>query len=303
MARLRVNRKVMIAGGLAVVAMVAVVGCSSGNGNADTGGGGATVAPAAFAPGALVAPAPSGVSAGLGEAASRLTTFAANNGSSQLGIWVGGTGTVAVDPDIAILSVGVEAREATVSEARQRAAEAITDVIDALKQQGVADDDIVTRSFNIQPQTVWIEKSDTAGRYSEPQIVGYVVTNQLSVTLRDLEKVGEAVDAAAEAAGNEARINSISFGVDKPERYAGTARELAATDAWEKAQLYARTLGVQLGPIVFLSEGSSPVPSAVPAPAMARAEAGMAFAPTPISAGDVNISVSVQAAFAIVIPG
>ncbi|MBM3958065.1 MAG: SIMPL domain-containing protein, partial [Gemmatimonadetes bacterium] len=203
-------------------------------------------------------PAVQPVSVGAGEA--RAVLFAPSGNSGEAGIWVSGQSSIDVEPDLAIVMLGVEARELTVAEARDAAAGAMTAVREALKGLGVAENDIVTTSFSITPQTVWVEVKDAIGTRGEPRITGYIVSNSLRVKVRNLDEVGEVVDSAAEAGGNLIRVNSISFAVDDPSAYAAQLRQLAAADAKAKAELYATAMGVQLGPLAYLSETGSTAP-------------------------------------------
>jgi hypothetical protein len=145
---------------------------------------------------------------------------------------------------------------------------------------------------------VWVEVSDSLGRHSEPRIAGYIVSNTVQVTVRDIDNLSPVVDTAATAGGDLIRINSIQFTVDDPSVFGEQMRELAAADALAKADVYARALGVSVGQLLYLTEIGSSVPMARAAPAMEMAmDAG--FAPTPINAGDVDLSVTVQVVFAI----
>jgi len=238
------------------------------------------------------------VSTDAGEA--RAALFAPSGDSGQAGIWVNGQSSLDVEPDLAVLMLGVESREETVAEARGDAAEAMEAVREALKAEGVAEDDINTTSFSISPQTVWVEIKDSLGTHGEPRITGYIVSNSLRVQVRDLETIGEVVDSAAEAGGNLIRINSITFTVDDASEYSVQLRQQAAADAMAKAQLYATAMGVQLGPLVYLNETSSSAP-VLKAPMAEMAMAGYdSRAVTPINAGDVNLTTYIQAAFSIV---
>ena len=245
------------------------------------------------APASYGAPAAYGVPALYGGQASVV-------GTANSGIWVTGQATLEIPADIAQVSIGGESRETTVAEARQNAAAAMDSVLAAIRAHGVADDDIVTSYFNIQPQTIWIEVTDSIGRHSEPRIIGYIVNNTVQVTVRDIDNLGDVVDTAATAGGDLIRINSIQFTVDDPSVFGEQIREMAAADAMAKADLYARVMGVTLGPVVYLTELGNSVPMARAAPLAVMAEMDVAFARTPISAGDVNLSVSVQVVFAIV---
>ena len=297
------NRKSVFVGGAVALTMVAAVACGSG---LDDDGALATVAPIApitnVPAGTIFAPSSEAIPIGFNDFA-RVAASQVNGAFQQVGIAVSGRGTVAVDPDIAILSLRVEARETTVSEARQVAATAMESARAALTGAGVAEDDIVTRNFSIQPQFTFVERDSALGKYGESVIIGYIVSNSVEVTIRDLDNVGTVIDEISEAAGDEVRINGISFGLDNPALYGDTARDLAARDAHGKAELYARILGVELGPVVFLQETGGTSPVAVPAPMMAFTEHSVrSFAPTQISSGDVDVTASVSAVFAIVIP-
>lgn len=220
--------------------------------------------------------------------------------TTQIGIWVTGVGTKEVASDVAKVFLGVESKEETVKEARQNAAEAMTAVLDSIRELGVADDDIVTTSFNIYPQTVWIEVDNELGRHSEPRITGYTVTNNVEVTVQDIDLLDEVIDTAADRGGDLIRVNSVSFTVSNPAQHGAETRQLAAADARAKAQLYADAMGVTLGPLMFLTElGSSAPLNQTRSFAQDGAFAEAAFAPTPIQSGDVNLSTTIQAAFAI----
>jgi hypothetical protein len=226
-------------------------------------------------------------------------TSAVNTANS--GIWVTGQATLEIPADIAQVSIGVESREVNVADARQKAAEAMDNVLAAITELGIDGDDVVTSYFNIQPQTIWVEVSDSLGRHSEPRITGYIVNNTVQVTVRNIDVLGTVIDTAAATGGDLIRINSIQFTVGDSSVYGEQIRQLAAADALAKADLYARVMDVTLGPLVYLTELGSSVPMAKAGPvAMEVAAMDIGFARTPISAGDVNLSVTVQVVFAIV---
>ena len=225
--------------------------------------------------------------------------FNSSAGIANSGIWVTGQGTIEIPADVAQISIGVESREASVADARQKAAEAMESVLDAIRDNGVSEDDIVTTNFNIYPQTVWVEVSDSLGRHSEPRITGYTVSNTVQVTVRDIDNLSPVVDTAAIAGGDLVRIHSIQFTVDDTSVYAEQIRQIAAADALAKADVYARAMGVTLGPLVYLTEHGSSVPMATAYPQAEMAAMDGAFKSSPISSGDVNLTVSIQAVFAI----
>jgi len=228
-------------------------------------------------------------SVALGETASGLR-LSLNN--QQEGIWVNGIGKVSAVPDTAILRLGIEAQEASVAYAQERANQAMNAVVAALKGNGIAEKDIQTQYFNIQRVTRWDEKE---GR---EVVIGYRVSNMVTAKVRDMGKVGAIIDAVATAGGDLTRIDGISFTVEDPSPYLDQARTKAMADAASKAKQLAEMAGVELGKATYIVESTAypyPIyrqdfPEAMPAaPAMS----------TPISPGEMEISVNVQVAYAI----
>ena len=225
------------------------------------------------------------------------TVFAAPqyaNGTQASGVWVGGSGLVVVVPDLALLSMGVEARATTVAEARSDAAIAMSAIMDVLTGSGIEEKDIRTQFFNIQTEYTWndIERKQ--------ELTGYRVTNSITVKVRDLENVGTLVDQVSEAGGDLARINSISFTTENPAQYAAQARQAAVEDALAKAQQFATLTGVTLGKLLYIAETGGNIPVARQAFDTGVSFESAALAPpTPISQGEMNITISVQAVFEI----
>jgi uncharacterized protein YggE len=211
------------------------------------------------------------------------------NGSQQTGVWVSGTGKVTAVPDVAIFSLGVEAQEKTVKEAQSEAISAMNAIITALKANGVAEKDIQTQWYNISPVMKWVEDTN------EQITIGYKVTNMATVKIRDISKAGATIDAVAEAGGNLTRINSINFTVDDPTAYYNQAREKAMQDANAKAEQMATLAGITLGKPTYISESGGYIPT--PYYLKDYAEGGSAN--TPISPGELDITLSVQVAYAI----
>jgi uncharacterized protein YggE len=158
-------------------------------------------------------------------------------------ISVDATGTVRVKPDIATVNVGAQAERPTASEALAAAGAASQAVIDALKASGVSEDDITTTELSVWPRT------GDDGR----EIVGYTATNTVNATIRDLSKAGETIDAATSAAGDDARMNGISFSIADPTAAAGEARAQAVERAKVQAEELAKAAGVKVGPVSQIS--------------------------------------------------
>ena len=223
---------------------------------------------------------------------------------STAGIQATGVGVVTVKPDIATMSLGVETIAATVTEARNEAAVAMDAMLAALRELNVADDDLATTFFSIQPEYTFDQVTETLANGEritrrERRLVGYRVTNTLSVTIRDLDNVGTIIDATVDAGGDATRLNSISFTVDDGMALEVEARTLALQDAVAKADLYASETGVSRGTLISIVETSGNQFAN-----QARTEsASLAFdgaaPPTQILAGEFEVRVSVRAVFAI----
>ena len=205
-------------------------------------------------------------------------------------ISVTGAGEVQAEPDIATVNAGVEVRASTVAEARAGAAEAAAAVIAALRDGGVEERDIRTTDFSIR----------AAYDYSaEPyRIVGYIVSNTVAVTVRDLDGVGELIDAVAAAGGDAVRFDGVSFDHANIADLIQQARKLAVEDAHAKAREIAEHAGVTLGPALTVQETSRATPrAALQAEDMSSADDG---ATTSIQPGTAAVTVHVQAVWAIV---
>jgi len=211
------------------------------------------------------------------------------NGSQQTGVWVSGTGKVTAVPDVAILTLGVEAQETTVKAAQSEASSAMNAVVDALKTNGVADKDIQTQWYSISPVTKWDDKTN------EQITTGYSVTNMVTAKIRDITKAGTIIDAVTDAGGNLTRINGISFTMNDPTAYNNQAREKAMQDANAKAEQMATLAGITLGKPTYISESGGYIPT--PYYLKDYAEGGSSS--TPISPGELDITLSVQVAYAI----
>jgi len=214
-----------------------------------------------------------------------------NLNSQQEGIWVSGQGKVSVVPDVATLSLGIEAQSDSVAVAQSQAAEAMDGVRTALTANGVADKDIQTQYFNIYKVTRWDENK------GQEVVIGYRVTNMVVAKVRDMDRVGTIIDAVAKAGGDLTRINNVSFSVDDPSAYHEEARAKAMADAAAKAGQLAELAGVTLGKPTYISESTY-----VPGPVYRDAYPEMAAAPaveTSISPGELDISLTVQVVYAV----
>lgn len=159
-----------------------------------------------------------------------------------------GSAQVSAPADYAQVRIGVRTTEKTVGKASTKNAETIQAVLSALKQAGVKEEDIVTASYDVSAE---YDHSSILGR----TLTGYTVVNQLSVTLRDMTRIGATLDLATQAGANE--ISSISFLSDRATEAQDEALTLAIQEAARRAKLMADAAGMQLGRLVSMSSSFS----------------------------------------------
>ena len=216
---------------------------------------------------------------------------------AQTGILVSGEGRVSVEPDLAIVNIGVEAQAETVAEARGDAAGAMTGVVAAVKNRGLSDADIQTTSFNIWPQYQYEEIERDGRRVNRQVLVGYTVSNSAAIKVRDLSALGPIIDEVAEAGGDFTRINGVSFTVEDTKPFMNDLREAAFEEAEAKAGQLADLAGVELGQAMFISEGVA-TPDVVRSDLAFRVLA-MESSATSISAGETELRLTISALFGI----
>jgi uncharacterized protein len=198
-------------------------------------------------------------------------------------ISVTGEGSLFAPPDFATVSLGVTNTEATAAEAMAANARAMEKVLERLRAVGVAESDLQTAQLQLNPN--W--KSSSLS--SSGEVDGFTASNQLSIRLRDLSRMGEVLDAAVSDGANT--LNGVSFDLSTPRPLQDQARRAAVADAIARATLLADAAQVKLGAITSITEGGGDVGGQP----MMRAS----MEKTPIAIGEVEVSQSVTVVFAI----
>ena len=195
-----------------------------------------------------------------------------------------------VTPDLATITLGVQTDGATAAQALSANAAQMTKVVAALKKAGIADRDIQTSSLNVNPQYVYVENQP-------PKLNGYQASNQVTIQVRDLTKLGQTVDATVGAGATN--VGGISFGLQNPQAAEDAARQDAVKALQAKADLYARATGYKIVRLVSLGEGGGYTPSPPPMPMYAMAKREMADS-SPVSAGELKVRIDVSATYELV---
>lgn len=195
-------------------------------------------------------------------------------------------GEVRVAPDMATISTGVRTEAATAEQAMADNRAAMNQVVAALRRQGVEARHIQTSNLNLSPI---YDYTDNIQR-----LRGYQASNQVTVRVEDLSRLGHAVDAVVSAGANQ--IQGISFGLRDPSAAEDEARRAAVRALQARAELYAQATGLRLVGLRSLSEGGGY--SAPPPMPMYRMEAVRAAdASTPVEAGELTVRIDVQGVY------
>lgn len=191
-------------------------------------------------------------------------------------------GQTKVVPDEATITLGVQTTAPVAAQAMAENAAQMTAVTTALRRAGVADKDIQTSNLSLNAQYVY--------NANEPaRLTGYQASNDVTIVVEDLARLGPAVDAVTAAGANQ--INGISFGLKDSSAAEDQARLAAVKALRAKAELYASATGYRVARLVNLSEGGGVEPGPI-APMMMQAR--VAVAKTPVAAGELTVRIDVN---------
>jgi uncharacterized protein YggE len=198
-------------------------------------------------------------------------------------VTVSGEATVSVAPDTAVIRIGVTSQGKSAREASEANANQMTAVLAAIKGSGIPERDVQTSRLSLQPQYD-PNKSGTA------RLLGFQVTNQVTIKIRDIGRLPSILDHAIGAGANE--MSGIEFVVSEQSKLLDQARDDAVADARRKAELYARAAGSKVGHVVAITEeGSTPPPRL-----MQALRAGAA----PVAPGEQTLRATVTVSYELV---
>lgn len=212
-----------------------------------------------------------------------VTTSTAATGTPEAGVVASGEGTVSKKPDLATIYVGVESRQSTASAAQKDLAAKAAKLIARAKALGIADKDINTSGYLVNPN--YTPNGGT--------IDGYRASEVLLLKWHTVDTTGKTLDALVQEGG--ATQISVSFGLANAKAAQAEARNLAIADARSKAQAMASAAGVKLGRVLRVSEvGFSGYSS--PRYAVGAAAPDVA---TQVPVGSLDVQVSVEVDYTI----
>lgn len=192
-------------------------------------------------------------------------------------------GEVKVVPDMATITLGVTTEAPTAAEAMRANAAQMNRVVEALRRAGIAERDIQTSNLNLHPQYRYEENQP-------PRLTGYQASNMVTIKVRDLDRLGQAVDATVDAGANQ--VHGISFSLADATAAENAARLAAIRALRAKAELYAQATGHRVLRLVSMTEGTAHRGPQPPMP-LAMASARMEKADTSVSPGELEVRVEV----------
>lgn len=165
--------------------------------------------------------------------------------SARADVTVTGSGKITVLPDIAYITLAVVTDGATAAEALDANSAAMRRLFKLLEALGIAERDVQTSQFGVAPKYRRVKDG-------EPVLIGYTVTNQITVKVRKLDEAGKVIDALVKEGAN--RVSGITFAVEDPEKAMDEARAKAMADAARKAGIFAKGGNVTLGSVKSINE-------------------------------------------------
>jgi uncharacterized protein YggE len=197
---------------------------------------------------------------------------------------VSGVGRATVTPDRATFSVGVQSMAPTVAAAVQDNNTRVAAIVEALRKLGATDREIRTAQISIYPQ-----QDHQPGR--PPRILGYQVSNTVTVTRNNPAEVGRFLQAAVDAGANT--VSGVSFVVSDPARVRDGALQSAFADARGKADVLAKAAGRAIGRAISITEGTAVMPPPYPMARRMSVEAAQMDVPVEPGAEELSFTVSV----------
>ena len=224
----------------------------------------------------------------LGAAAPALAQTSADSAFKATTFSLSAYGETRIAPDMATISLGVQTDALTAAEALKANGARMNQVLAALKKAGIAERDVQTSNLNLNAQYAYEQNQP-------PKLTGYQASNQVTITVRDLAKLGASVDATVNAGANT--VNGISFGLADPRAAEDAARLEAVKALQAKAALYARATGYKDMRLVNLNEGGGDTPAPPPVPLMAFASKREMADSTSVAAGELKVRIDVNATY------
>lgn len=222
--------------------------------------------------------------------------------SSYRSFSVSGEGKVVAIPDVAQFSFSVITEGGKdIGNLQQENTQKANQAISLLKNNGVEEKDIKTTGYNLQPRYQYfscpVVKNSPARPCPPAEIVGYTISQTVSVKIRDFEKTGEILSGVVQSGVNS--VSGLSFTIDDKTEIENEARQEAIAIAINKAESIAQAGNFNLGKILSISEDFSPIFSRFDKSFAMMSASEDTASPPAIEPGSQEVSVSVTISYEI----
>jgi uncharacterized protein YggE len=196
------------------------------------------------------------------------------------------TGSVSVPPDTAFVTLGMDTAGKSLAEAQRQNSAVMQKVLERFRELKIEKERIQTSAFTVSPQYKPLPKRPSDAPPAPPEIIGYTVSNTMTIEVREIEKVGGVIEEGLSAGANH--FHGLRWALRDEQQARLSALKTAARKAREKAAALSEALNVKLGRVANVTEGSQIVH---PAPRVGRAMATMEMAggEVPISSGEMRV--------------
>jgi uncharacterized protein YggE len=204
------------------------------------------------------------------------------------------TGTVTHAPDTAFVTFGLETTGKSLTDAQRRNSLAMRKVMDRLRDLQIDEELIQTSAFTVSPQYRPPPNRPADPPPASTEIVGYIVSNMVTVEIRALDRVGTVIEEVLKAGANS--FQGLHWGLRDEQAVRLNALKQAAAKAREKASVLSETLHVKLARILSVTEGGQAIRPPMP---MARMAMEASAGDVPISPGELKIEATVTLVYEI----
>jgi uncharacterized protein len=204
------------------------------------------------------------------------------------------TGTVTHAPDTAFVTFGLETTGKSLTDAQRRNSLAMRKVMDRLRDLQIDEERIQTSAFTVSPQYRPPPNRPADPPPASTEIVGYIVSNMVTVEIRALDRVGTVIEEVLKAGANS--FQGLHWGLRDEQAVRLNALKQAAAKAREKASVLSETLHVKLARILSVTEGGQAIRPPMP---MARMAMEASAGDVPISPGELKIEATVTLVYEI----
>lgn len=207
---------------------------------------------------------------------------------------VSDTGMVSHAPDTAVVTFGLETAGKSLTEAQRRNSSIMSKVMDRLRDLQIDKERVQTSAFTVSPHYRQLSNRPTDAPPASPEIIGYVVSNMVTVDIQALDKVGTVIEEVLKAGANS--FQGLHWGLRDEQAVRLNALKQAADKAREKAAVLSAALRVKLVRVLSVNEGGHVVRPAV---AMARMAMESGAGDVPISSGELKVEATVTLVYEI----